>query len=302
MNNRETKPDFRVIIAGGRDFNDYEQLKRKCDDLLYQRKITNRIVVVSGAAQGADRLGERYARERGYAIDSHPADWNTHGKSAGFIRNSEMANSANALIAFWDGKSHGTKQMIDTANAKGLDVRVIPYSPMNIQQRNDTKIEKLRQQTSQYAIEHITGKGMHTGIAWFRDSFNEYCEAMGANEFNPDDIGFDIDDLVENLKKTPWVTEIAGKPANQRTAADIDRVVNDFICEHWLMQPVEVTTKDVADVLKVADPLSHRHLVGQKVAIDCIHALNQEQLHRLDDILRDLEKNPSLSMSRGLGR
>ena len=161
-------------------------------------------------------------------------------------------------------------------------------------------IDQLREQTAQYAIEHITGKGMHTGIAWFRDSFNELCEAMGANEFNPDDISFELDDLVDNLKKAPWVAEIASKSADSRTTEDIDRVVNDFICEYWLMQPEEVTTKNVADVLKVADPLSHRHLVGQKVTIDCIHALDNDQLHRLDDILRDLEKNPNLGQSKGI--
>ena len=161
-------------------------------------------------------------------------------------------------------------------------------------------IEKLQKQTVQYAIEHITGKGSHSGIAWFRDSFNEYCDAIGANEFNPDDISFEMDDLVENLKKASWVAEIAGKPADKRTTADIDRVVNDFICEYWLMQPEEVTTKNVADVLKVADPLSHRHLVGQKIAIDCIHALNQEQLQQLDAVLRDLEKNPNLGKTNEL--
>ena len=142
----------------------------------------------------------------------------------------------------------------------------------------NNKLKKLQDQTVQYAIEHITGKGMHTGIAWFRDSFNEYCEAIGANEFNPDDISFELDDLVDNLKKAPWVAEIA------------------------LMQPEEVTTKNVADVLKVADPLSHRHLVGQKIAIDCIHALNQEQLQQLDTVLRDLEKNPDYGKSRGWRR
>lgn len=163
-------------------------------------------------------------------------------------------------------------------------------------------IDQLKEQTAQYAIEHITGKGMHTGIAWFRDSFNELCEAMHANEFNPDDISFELDDLVDNLKKAPWVAEIASKSADSRTTEEIDRVVNDFICEYWLMQPEEVTTKNVADVLKVADPLSHRHLVGQKVAIDCIHALDNEQLHRLDEILRDLEKNPNLGQSKGVGR
>ena len=136
---------------------------------------------------------------------------------------------------------------------------------------------------------------MHTDIIWFCDSFNELCEAMHANEFNPDDICFELDDLLENLKKAPWVAEIAGKTADNRTTADIDRVVNEFICEYWLMRPEEITTKPVADVLKVANPLSHRHLVGQKVAIDCIHALDKEQLQRLDGVLRDLEMNPKIS-------
>ena len=136
----------------------------------------------------------------------------------------------------------------------------------------------------------------------FSDSFNELCEAMGANEFDSEDIGFELDDLVENLKKAPWVADIAGKPADQCTTEDIDRIVNDFICEYWLTRPEEVTTKDVADVLKVADPLSKRHLIGQKVAIDCIHALNDAELQRLDELLRDLEKNPYLGRAKGIRR
>ena len=125
---------------------------------------------------------------------------------------------------------------------------------------------------------------------------------MGANEFNPGDIGFELDELAENLKKAPWVAEIAGKPADKRTREDIDRVVNDFICDNYLMRPEEVTTKDVADVLKVADPLSRRHLVAQKVAIDCIYALDNEELQQLDGVLADLEKNPDLGKSRGIRR
>lgn len=163
-------------------------------------------------------------------------------------------------------------------------------------------VEELQEQTAQYAIEHITGKGLHKGIGWLRDSFNELCEVMGANEFNPEDIGFELDDLVEFLKKSPWVAEIAAKPADSRTTEDIDRVVNDFICENYLMRPEEVTTKDVADVLKVADPLSHRHLVAQKVAIDCIYALDNDELQQLDGVLADLEKNPDLGRSRGMKR
>lgn len=119
---------FRVIIAGGRDFNDYPLLKAKCDNILAEKTATHRIIVVSGAAKGADSLGEQYAREKGYTIEQYPADWNTHGRAAGPIRNAQMANSADALIAFWDGQSKGTKSMINIAKTKGLGVRVISYT------------------------------------------------------------------------------------------------------------------------------------------------------------------------------
>lgn len=155
-------------------------------------------------------------------------------------------------------------------------------------------IDELKSQTAQYAVEHITGEGLHTGINWLRDSFNELCEVIGANEYDPDNLSFELDDLVDNLKKAPWVAEVASKSADSRTTEEIDRVVNDFICEYWLMRPEEVTTKNVADVLKVADPLSHRHLLAQKVAIDCIHALNSEQLQQLDKVLEDIVNNPKV--------
>ena len=78
-------------------------------------------------ARGADRLGERYAKERGYKVIYFPADWDIDGRSAGFKRNVKMAEYADALVAFWDGKSSGTKHMIETAQGKGLDVRVKRY-------------------------------------------------------------------------------------------------------------------------------------------------------------------------------
>ena len=120
--------EFRIIIAGGRDLNNYELLKAKCESILSSKATTHRIIIVSGAAKGADSLGEKYAREKSYAIESRPADWNTHGKAAGYIRNAQMADGADALIAFWDGKSRGTKSMINIARSKGLCVRVINYT------------------------------------------------------------------------------------------------------------------------------------------------------------------------------
>ena len=117
-----------VIIAGTRTFADYDLLCRKCDEILHGKALTHSVVIVSGTARGADQLGERYAAERGYQVRRFPADWDRHGKAAGPIRNAEMADNANMLIAFWDGVSRGTKNMIDTAKNRGLEVHVIEYS------------------------------------------------------------------------------------------------------------------------------------------------------------------------------
>ena len=116
---------FRVIVAGGRDFDNYELLKDKLDKLL-SLKASN-CTIVSGAARGADNLGEVYAEEKGYLLSKFPAQWDKFGKSAGYRRNEEMAKNADGLVAFWDGQSRGTKHMIDIAKAQGLAVRVINY-------------------------------------------------------------------------------------------------------------------------------------------------------------------------------
>lgn len=119
---------FRVIIAGTRYFNDYSLLKETSDRLLAD-KITAgySIVIVSGGCAGADLLGERYAKENGYSIDRYPAEWQKYGRKAGIMRNAVMADNADALIAYWDGISRGTKNMIDEARKKGLAVRVKRY-------------------------------------------------------------------------------------------------------------------------------------------------------------------------------
>lgn len=117
---------YRVIIAGCRDFNDYELLKEKCDYFLQDEKKED-VVIISGYASGADALGERYAQERGFQLETFPADWKAHGRAAGPIRNDRMACAANALIAFWDGKSRGTKNMIETAKNHNLKVVEVRY-------------------------------------------------------------------------------------------------------------------------------------------------------------------------------
>lgn len=115
---------LKVIIAGSRDFNDYQLLKQNLDKI-FQRYAADQIEIVSGGARGADRLGERYAKERGMTLKVIPADWNEHGKSAGFKRNAEMATYATHCVAFWDGRSPGTKHMIDLAREYDLIMRVV---------------------------------------------------------------------------------------------------------------------------------------------------------------------------------
>lgn len=128
--------ELRVIIAGGREFDDFAKLKQECLDIIstkVKNVKTETIKIISGGARGADRLGEEFARIAGYETKRFLADWDTHGKSAGYIRNTEMAKYAaeggmvGMLIAFWDGNSRGTKHMIDLAKRYGLDVHVVKY-------------------------------------------------------------------------------------------------------------------------------------------------------------------------------
>lgn len=116
---------FKLIIAGGRDFNDIDLLFYRCDNIL--KNITSDIEIVSGNAKGADTLGEQYASKKGFSLKKFPANWSEYGKSAGVIRNKQMAEYADGLIAFWDGRSKGTKDMIEQAKKQGLGIRVIHY-------------------------------------------------------------------------------------------------------------------------------------------------------------------------------
>lgn len=114
---------LKIIIAGSRTFNNYELLKQKLDFYIGEHK---EIEIISGTARGADRLGERYAFERGLTLHRFPADW-SKGKSAGYLRNEEMAKYGTHAVIFWDGISRGTKHMIDLAKEYKLNYRVVKF-------------------------------------------------------------------------------------------------------------------------------------------------------------------------------
>ncbi|CAM1347852.1 DUF2493 domain-containing protein [Tenacibaculum sp. HL-MS23] len=116
---------MKIIIAGSRNFTNYQKLKHECDKFLDKQK---NIEIISGAHyKGADKLGEKYASEKNINIIKFPADWIKYGKAAGPKRNKQMAIYADALIAFWDGKSKGTKNIIQLAKQRQLKTRIILF-------------------------------------------------------------------------------------------------------------------------------------------------------------------------------
>lgn len=125
---------MRIIIAGGRDFYNYILLKSSFLELLksfdFQWSKSD-IEIVSGTARGADQLGEKLAKDYNLSLKKFPANWDSFGKRAGYIRNEQMAIYAKEdngyLLAFWDGKSRGTKHMIDLAKKHKIHVKVINY-------------------------------------------------------------------------------------------------------------------------------------------------------------------------------
>lgn len=113
---------MRVIVAGSRSFNDYKLL----ESILLKFDL-NELVIVCGECRGADKLGRQFAEEHGLPILSFPANWDKYKKRAGYLRNIEMAENADRLLAFWDGVSPGTKHMIDIAAKKNIKTKVVLF-------------------------------------------------------------------------------------------------------------------------------------------------------------------------------
>jgi len=145
---------MKAIIAGSRDITDFNFVHKCILDTILKlhqerfktiktdskEELNKRVwegvniitEVVSGTAKGVDRLGENWALENQLNITRFPADWDKYGKKAGYIRNKQMADytgKEGILIAIWDGKSRGTKMMIDIAKKKGI--RAFIYKEVN---------------------------------------------------------------------------------------------------------------------------------------------------------------------------
>jgi hypothetical protein len=123
----------KTIIAGSRDIEDYGWVCAAVEESGFT--VTE---VVSGGAHGVDHQGERWGHYRDIPVKVFPADWKKYGKGAGPVRNRQMADYAEALIAVWDGASKGTENMIREAKARDLKVfvyRCPPHAKVHSQEK-----------------------------------------------------------------------------------------------------------------------------------------------------------------------
>lgn len=115
----------KVAIVGSRDYHDKAEMSTVLKSVLDILQLTlSDIEIVSGLARGADTLGEEFANENNIKFHPFPADWDKYGKSAGHIRNREMAKFSDIVVVFWDGASKGSKGMIQDSHKLGCDVWV----------------------------------------------------------------------------------------------------------------------------------------------------------------------------------
>ena len=120
--------EFKLIIAGGRGFTDSKKMHTALDLLANHGELKDYAVsIVTGMARGADMLAHEFALAFNVKRYEFPADWNQYGKRAGFIRNKQMGDFADGLLAFWDGQSRGTKQMIEYMQSLKKPTYIIRY-------------------------------------------------------------------------------------------------------------------------------------------------------------------------------
>ena len=115
---------FKLVVAGCRDFIDYDFLSQRMDYFL-QNKSGGGIKIIHGGAQGTDSLADMYAKEMDYIYSVYEPDYERYSTTkAPLERNKVMAQVGHGLLAFWDGRSPGTAHMINVAKQEGIPVKI----------------------------------------------------------------------------------------------------------------------------------------------------------------------------------
>lgn len=119
--------NMKIVIFGSREFTDYEYASKFIST--FEK---SDIEIISGCARGADNIGKLYAEQYGIKLYQFPANWKKYGKAAGYVRNNEMADFCDVGLCFWDGKSRGTKHMIETLKKRNKPCYIILYNENKI--------------------------------------------------------------------------------------------------------------------------------------------------------------------------
>ncbi len=117
---------MKISVIGSRTFSDYRLLKRVLDRYKEVNNITYDLIV-SGGAIGADKLSETYASHNGIETLIFYPDYKTHGRSAPFIRNTQIIDHSEIVFSFWDGQSRGTLDSMEKAKARNKKVIIIYF-------------------------------------------------------------------------------------------------------------------------------------------------------------------------------
>ncbi|SRR6266487_431840 len=111
---------MRVVVGGSRTWTDRNRIQR------FLRVLSPGTTIIHGGAKGADRIAAEVARELGYQVEEHKPLWNVYGNAAGPIRNGKMLDrNPDYVLAFWDGKSPGTRDLIEQATGRGIRIQII---------------------------------------------------------------------------------------------------------------------------------------------------------------------------------
>lgn len=181
---------FKVIIAGSRKWTDYATLKEKCDIFLSEKlKSGEEVIIISGHATGADRLGELYAKEKKLKCNIIPANWDKYGKRAGMMRNETMAKMADACIVFFaaDSENKGTTNMKYTALRHRIPVREV----IEKRSKNKTNNMKIKLYRKKPVIVEV--------LQWTGDNLEDIKEFIGTGLIKDSDSSLIIKTLEGNI-------------------------------------------------------------------------------------------------------
>lgn len=122
---------YNLAVVGSRSFHDYELMTYEIDRIFKRKWVDDPerlMCIISGGARGADLLAKKYAKDhKEVHYVEYPADWKLHGKGAGHVRNVTIVKESHAVLAFWDGKSKGTKHTLGVAQSLGKTVKVVRF-------------------------------------------------------------------------------------------------------------------------------------------------------------------------------